>query len=415
MSKLKVEELRGEVMRLNASTLKVPRSPNQHRTEEEQKRADEIEEARSHPFKKYSLKGSSEHLEHIAVRQRPLLDGLCLAGQLTSWYAPPNAGKTLLALHLLVAAVEDCRINSEDVYYINVDDSTAGLAEKVAILEQRGVHVLGEGQRGFTASKLAPLIRDAIEQNKAHGLFLILDTLKKFVSLMDKKESSTFNALLRQFSAAGGTVLCLAHTNKRPGPNNELIYAGTSDVREDFDAAFIITPREEDSDEQRMVIEFKAIKGRGGSEDRVVFEYDRRPSSPYDERLASVVRLDPSGFAPLVTQAEGREQEVVAAIEARILQSPVQKMDLAKDVSAATGVGRHSVMKVINRYTGSDPTIHRWNFAVENRGAKVFRLIDRSDRSLPSSVCQDSSLPDWAAPATEPGSPGHQGPNAAGS
>jgi len=34
------------------------------------------------------------------------------------------------------------------------------------------------------------------------------------------------------------------------------------------------------------------------------------------------------------------------------------------------------VIKIIDRFTGLDPDVHRWNYTVQARGAHVFHLLE---------------------------------------
>jgi hypothetical protein len=346
----------------------------------------QIRDSQTHPLKRFSLRGASAHLEHVAADQAPLLDSILLSGQANAWYAPPNTGKSLIFLALLVDAIEQGRIDGDNVIYVNVDDTSRGLAEKVGLLEQLNVHTLGEGEKRFTAKALVPALMELIETNKAHGLFLVLDTLKKFVSIMDKKESASFATLCRQFVLKGGTLLVLGHTNKRPGNDGKLLYSGTSDIIDDFDCAYVISTRPEQPSETEKVVEFENLKRRGDVDARAVFSYTVREKVSYDERLASVRKLDADGFLPVeqLLDAE-RENAVVAAIGARIAQGDVQKMQLARDVAASTGLGRHKVVAVIDKFTGTDPTVHRWTFVRGHRSTKYFRLLaDVGDATAPT-------------------------------
>lgn len=175
---------------------------------------------RPNALTKYSLLGSAAELEKHALEQKPLLGSVCLTGEATVWYAKYGTGKTLIALHLIIEAIQDKRIDPALVIYINADDSSAGLAQKVRLLDDYGVHVLAQGHRGFRASTVAEKMAEMVEARTAKGHLIVFDTLKKFVDVMDKKATRAFNEVVRQFVMQGGTVLALAHTNKgRSGPS----------------------------------------------------------------------------------------------------------------------------------------------------------------------------------------------------
>ena len=89
------------------------------------------------------------------------------------------------------------------------------MLEKVSILAEKGVHVLAPGFQGFEARQLLKLLEEMIDDGSARGCFVILDTMKKFVSLMDKKQSSGFADIARRFVLKGGTLGPRAHQQGR--------------------------------------------------------------------------------------------------------------------------------------------------------------------------------------------------------
>jgi len=61
---------------------------------------------------------------------------LAIFGQSTIFYAKPNAGKTLMVIYLLKESIKAGKINGEDVFYINADDTYRGLVQKLMIAEK---------------------------------------------------------------------------------------------------------------------------------------------------------------------------------------------------------------------------------------------------------------------------------------
>ena len=147
---------------------------------------------KGNPLTGYSLKGQAAKFEEMAIEAKPLLSDLCLTGQATIWYAPPNAGKTLIGLKLLVDAIDAGRVNPANVYYINADDSSEGLATKMHLLDALGAHTLAPGHKGFKAENLTSLFHEMAQREKAQGSLIIIDTVKKVTNLMDKGKASAF-------------------------------------------------------------------------------------------------------------------------------------------------------------------------------------------------------------------------------
>jgi hypothetical protein len=63
----------------------------------------------------------------------------------------------------------------------------------------------------------------------------IIDTIKKFVDMLDKRVAKEFLRLLRTLTVKGATVCCLGHTNKYADVNGLTVFEGTVDFRNDVD------------------------------------------------------------------------------------------------------------------------------------------------------------------------------------
>ena len=340
---------------------------------------DEPEPVPQTPFDKHSLLGSEEEMAKHAVQALPLLGAVILLAQFSIIYAQPNTGKTLLTIALLMQAVEEWRLNPRLCYYVNADDNNEGMNDKLQLFSEIGAHTLIPGYKGFEAEHLGDLMLTMIRKNQCAGVVLILDTLKSFTDLMDKKRSTQFAKVVRQFVMAGGTFVGLAHTNKNPGGNGKPVYAGTSDFYEACDAACYVIPVET-TPQGDKVVKFELFKKRGGGNRDEAYSYSGSNDVSYDQLVASVQKIDPDQMhkyeqsAQLVT-----DQLVIDAITASLKQATQQKMALAKDVSATTKASRRQVIEILERYAGDDPTKHKWDFVVAERGAKVFALHPTPD------------------------------------
>jgi hypothetical protein len=328
------------------------------------------------PLAAYSLRGQATTFEESMVEATPILGDLCLAGQSTVWYAAPNAGKTLIALKLLVEAIRGQRIAPGNAYYINADDGNEGFATKLRILDDLGAHTLAPGFAGFKAADLAGLLREMAETNTAAGTIIIVDTLKKFADLMHKKEASAFGDAARQYVMRGGTLLGLAHVNKNPGANGKPSYAGVADIVQDADAAYMMSALEDVGDGQERVVEFQTFKLRGPGVGKVAYAYAADAGLSYHERLASVRVVDPKLFEEFERfQAEKSDAHILVAIASCISDGIVQKMALAKAAAGRAHVSERAVIRALEAYTGDDLEKDRWTYVVRERGAKVFELL----------------------------------------
>jgi hypothetical protein len=330
------------------------------------------------PLDKFSLRGKSGEIEKRAVEAVPVLGQLALRGQATVFYAAPNTGKTLITLSLLVDAIQHRRVDPADVYYLNMDDTHIGVLEKLRIAEEHGFHVLAEGHQDFSASQFLGHITEMIQDDQAHGVVIILDTLKKFVNLMDKAKSSSFTKVVRQFVMKGGTLVALAHTNKKTGQDGKPVYGGTSDIIDDFDCAYTLAPIAPQAGSGEKVVEFENKKRRGNVVPSAAYSYSTTYGAQYTDILLSVQPVDEMQLVPL-KQAEqlASDAEVMNAVIASIGKGVNTKMKLADAVAKRAGISKRSALQIIEKYTGDDPAQHQWTYSVRERGAKVYALLDR--------------------------------------
>lgn len=328
------------------------------------------------PLDEYSLKGMSGEIEQNTVAAMPILGQIALLGQTTVIYAAPNTGKTLITLSLLLEAITQKQVDPSQVYYLNMDDTSEGLLDKLRIAEEYGFHMLAEGYQGFTATAFRQLIMSMVENHQAQGIVIILDTLKKFTNLMDKSCASSFTKIIRQFVVKGGTMIALAHTNKNPGTNGKPKYGGTSDIIDDSDCAYTLAIVSHEGSEK--VVEFENIKRRGNVVQTAAYSYHAMHSQSYAEILMSVAPMDECQLEPLRrVEAIKADAEVISTIKACIGEGINSKMKLAEATAQRSGVSKASAIRAIEKYTGNDQATHQWQFTTKERGAKVSTLLDQ--------------------------------------
>lgn len=329
------------------------------------------------PLTKFSLRGKSAVLDDQAVAALPLLGSFCLTGQGTVLAAPPNAGKTLFTIAMIIDAIDEGRISGDNVYYIDADDTTQGVADKVKLLDEYDVHVIAEGYNGFRAKLLTPAMEQMILDGTVREKFVVLDTFKKFTSPMSKVETSAFTDVLRRFVLAGGTLLCLAHTNKNVDSKGRNVFAGVNDIIDDLDCAYVLDVKP-DTDGKRIV-QFTNKKRRGNNPDLIVMAYSADPSLGYVERVASVHETDAYAGRDdnLETTAGVNDEDILESIKLSIRHGEHRgKMELVRMVAPLHSVSKQRVLRLLETFTGEDPEHHRWSYGVGDRGRHIFRLLD---------------------------------------
>jgi hypothetical protein len=318
----------------------------------------------------FSLNGNSTDMEKQMLDDKFVMNGIAILGQATAIYAKPNAGKTLTTLKLIIDAINTNDIDAKDIFYINADDNYKGLVTKLKLAEKHGFHMLCPGHNGFKPNEFQEYLANLITNDKARGAVIILDTLKKFNDIMDKKASSDFGVIMRAFVSKGGTIIMLAHTNKNRDNDNKVVFSGTSDIVDDVDCAFTIDVTEET--ETHKTILFENIKSRGDVSREVAYKYLLKADS-YEALVDSVTAVD--------------EQEALKQKESKRIDDLLCKNELAIDaiidaindgtefkteiIDAAmllSGLSRPKITTALNAHTGLDYSKgHRWQ---EMKGVK---------------------------------------------
>lgn len=337
------------------------------------------------PLSRYSMQDRVDELESQAMVQIPILGNIALLSQSTVIYAKPNTGKTLITLHLIIEAIKQGNINPSKLFYINMDDDSSGLIVKARIAEEYGFQMIADGYQGFEAKAFRDAMERMIETDTAKGVIVVLDTLKRFVDTMNKGKSRYFTKFTRKFSLKGGTVIALAHTNKNPDSNGKPVYSGTTDIVDDFDCAYTMSTILEQGDTNQKVIEFSNIKRRGNVALTEAYSYAQESNISYYERLLSVQEVDPNLLESTKHEAETKtDAEVITAITACVINGITTKMELAAHAAERAKISKRSAIKIIEKYTGNDSAVHLWSFVVRERGAKVFRLLERPAEPPPT-------------------------------
>lgn len=326
---------------------------------------------------KYSLKGMRSQLVQDAVKQMFALESFALTGQATVLFGSPNTGKTLVALHAAANAISRGNIDPVKLYYCNADDSQAGLLDKLEHADKYGYHTIAEGHQGFSTGRFLTTLDELTANDQANGVILILDTGKKFFDPMSKRQGRAFGRHIRLFVMKGGTIIVLSHTNKHRDSEGKPIYAGTSDIVEDFDCAYIMYEVGINADAESKTILLENIKNRGNVARQASYRYSIAEGLSYGELIDSVEPVDGTELSSLKQVAElEADAKVIAAITQCILDGIDIKMQLADASAKQSGVSKRAALKIIEKYTGSDPNVHSWNYEVHERGAKKYRLLD---------------------------------------
>ena len=327
-----------------------------------------------------------EELRTMLANDNWVLDKGALQGQITILFAKPNSGKTLLTLKMLIESVNAGRINGEDVYYINCDDTMRGLATKAELVAKYKIKMIASGYNGFKNEHLTALMNYLAESDEAKEKVLILDTLKKFSDLMNKTDSSAFNEVMRGFVAKGGTVIALAHTNKARDADGKVVFQGTSDTVDDADCCYtldVVNVTEDDylgTKATTRTVLFENFKARGDNEDKVSYEYTKIDGEGYLTLLDSIQKVDKDATAKaekegrIKRKLEDNEEEIELVFEA--LDAKINTTEKIVQFLMNEGISRARAKKVLKEHTGNKLSEgHRWSKQKGEKNQRIFKRI----------------------------------------
>ena len=334
------------------------------------------------PLDAFALNGKSKEMLDQMLDDKFILGEIAILGQSTVIYARPNAGKTLITIKLLIDSIKSGQIQGEDVYYVNADDNHKGLAHKLAIAEKHGFKMITPGHKNFKRETLLEEMEEMTRTDTARGKIVIIDTVKKFTEVMDKRIASKFCESVRQFVSKGGSAIMLAHVNKHGDAEGKVIFSGTSDIVDDSDCCYTLEIIEENKKEK--VVEFDNFKNRGDVIQKALFSYTNEKVGTYSQLLDSVVELNPDESKKIAVQKATQErldknQPIIEEIKLSIANGITGKTELIEAVRRETGESRKRVFAVLKEHTGK--CIHHgqlWTVSTGEKNSNIYSLNDNS-------------------------------------
>jgi hypothetical protein len=199
--------------------------------------------------------------------------------------------------------------------------------------------------------------------------------LKKQVDVMNKRESAEWGKRIRRVTAKGGSVIALGHVNKKLDAQGKPIFSGVADFVDDCDTAYLMRTIEVDEKSQMATVEFENIKRRSDVAARVGFRFSVETGISYQERLASVERIDDENLDQIkVEEAHKSDAELIDIAIHCIGEGINSKMRMRDAISVRASISKRAAIKLIEEYEGDDPDIHKWSHTVQERGKKVYSI-----------------------------------------
>ena len=362
----------------------IPALPSQHSA---------IADVEGFDLSKFSLRGSSKEMKAQMLDDKFILGRMALLGQSTVFYAKPNAGKTLLTVWLLIEAIKSGDIKGSDVFYVNADDNFKGLTYKLELAERWGFEMLAPSFNGFDPAQLAVYLHSLVLEGKARGKIMILDTLKKFMDVMDKRKGTEFGKQIRAFVSHGGSMVLLAHVNKHRDADKKLQYSGTTDVVDDCDCAYMLDELAVTTDGMKTV-KFENIKSRGDVASTATYRYDAADGTIYKARLESVISVSDEQVKSL-EQSKAIDAMCAKHAESRAALLDVMngglsvQTEIIKAAHERSGLSMNKLLKALKDHTGDNHTQGKyWSVTIGDKNTHTYKvnwpydLIETAENSM---------------------------------
>ncbi len=299
-----------------------------------------------------------------------LIPNMIVRGHMAAYVSPGNGGKTTIFVHL-------CEVLSADgltVLYINVDGSPGDLKRHYSHAEKYRYKVIApDAKDGKSTEDVLQILR-AIAKGAARcdDLVLIIDTLKKFVDVINKNHAKGFYNLLRAITVKGATICLLGHTNKYKDEDGKSIFEGTADLRNDLDELIYLDSFKDE------VANTLAVTTRP---DKVRAEFSPR---------TYIINLDDRS----VTEADSvinilskDDRELLDKIKAAITSGKSSQKEIIDAVKAETIFGDKKIREAVIRHsTGSTAEIQ---VEQTGRGKDLRYSIRNSFAGIPSWLSSD--------------------------
>jgi pyruvate/oxaloacetate carboxyltransferase len=145
----------------------------------------------------------------------------------------------------------------------------------------------------------------------------------------------------------------------------------------DFDCVYVMSQLK--SGNNVKVVQFENKKKRGNVAASAAYCYSTEPGISYAQLLATVQPVDPDEVDSIRIKDELISDSAIIDVAVSAIKSGIKtKMQLAITVSERAKISNRNAIKVIEKYTGTDPDKHYWYFKVGERGAKLFEVLEGS-------------------------------------
>lgn len=212
-------------------------------------------------IERFSL--SDKALESMGDSEVNIIDNVFFQGQICLIIARPNAGKTLLAKTWSQIIAQ----KGYKLIYVYEDADMKGYKDLALTGKNYGFDVIASFAKvGTTAQDILKALHDLAESDEElSNVVIVLDTLKKFTEVLDKKANKELFNILRKLTVKSGSILILGHANKYLSNEGNLVYEGTGDILADVDSMYMMYDDGNKHAESKKYITLEREKNRSVS------------------------------------------------------------------------------------------------------------------------------------------------------
>jgi len=354
---------------------------------------------------RHSLTRRMDEVERLVMAEKLICGGLVAMGETTLISAEPNTGKTALMVRLLIDSIRDGSLDPTKLIYLNLDDSSRGLFDKLKLAAEYGFEMLAPGF-GFKTSDTLPYLEEMMIDGTAHGSVVVVDTVTRLFDNNSKTETREFTDVSRRFTGQGGTLILLGHCNKHRNKSGKLDYAGVSDLPNDVDCRYVLDKMEADKAGQFKVVGFENGKRRSSVKQSAAYKYSTRHSQSYEELLLSIQEVNPEDYFYQMADDAPSEGQVVEVVREILKRAPTTRMKLAMEVGEKINLSRTKILAVMEKFGGAVPSAHYWTVTKRKdlNNAFIYELREQDETKAAAPVSRFSGSP-APRPATNPAQP----------
>lgn len=287
--------------------------------------------------------------------------------------APGNTGKTAFAIH---ASAEMAKAGFE-VLYINADASAPDLKfyHNHAVLN--GYKLIAPDLSNLSSEDVVKLLQElATSTEDLNHLVIVIDTIKKFVDVIQKGQAKAFLKILRSLTAKGVTVIGLGHTNKNQDSSGKLVFEGTGDIRNDVDELYYLESEKIDGG---LKVSTDTSKCRAEVKD-ITFTIKGK------DRAIQIVDYEDIHLKKTLSDQLRKDQPMINFIKKSLMikeRSPTELEAVAKTVG--NGFTRRNIDKVLRAYSNGDAPL--WIATKAPKNGLIYSLVN-AESSVPLQSCE---------------------------